>query len=342
MNTCNLISATTFSIILKVAFGIEMEYEERIRFSNDVTLLTEEIIQECFRWPIRQALVYLGSRKKMMECKERINAFCRRFIDERRQERSSQKASREPDLLDAILDLEGHSEEALLSIVLEFAMGGYHTTTQLLVWCLSEICCSPQVESRIHTELEKNLGHGCGHRTLSEDDVNRLPYLKSVWKESMRMHPPVAIILRAAATDVTLKGSGVRLPKGTHIYGNTRGLHRSSAIWADSNSFLPERWGSGRGASGAERVPAGSFVPFGIGQWNCAGRFLADYEGILILAEMHRQFKFTLACSPCDVKNYSLTVDSARFLDIGSGLDKHVPMYVELRGHSSDLSPGKV
>ena len=278
------LSAMSFSVILNVAFGTEMGRQERIRFANDVSLLTEELMSEYVNLPFRRLFACFGSRDRMMQCKDRLYASCNEFISKRLKETRTQKEARQSDILDAILDLQGHSDEALASIVLEFAVAGYHSVGPAIIWSMLETCCSPRIEANLHKELEEKFGNRPLEIPLTKEDVESLSYLKNVWKESLRLHPPGANIQRLAEEDITLRGSGVHVPKGTEIYGYIRHCHRNPAIWKDPLIFKPERWGSVENSIEAERVPAGAYNPFSTGQLNCAGRFLADYEGPLCSA----------------------------------------------------------
>lgn len=325
------ISAVTFLIILQVGFGFDMAREDRISFAAEVTILTEELMTEFMIFPIRQASARFGSRNKMTQSKKRIFATCNKFIEARLKESAEEKASRQPDMLDTILELDGHSEDAMACIVVEFALAGYHSTSQLLVWCLYHTCCAPDVLVNIHREIDKKVGGRPLNVPLTMDDVESLSYLKNVWQETLRLHPTGANILRMAAKDVTLKGSGFHVSKGTEIYGHVRESQRSPSSWKDATVFKPERWSCDENGKSTEQVPAGAYIPFGIGQRNCAGRFLADYESILALAELHRKFRLTLACDPSDVKLHSMTVDTPRVLDKKSGILSGVPVFVEVR-----------
>lgn len=325
------LSAMSLSVILNVAFGTEMRRQERNRFANDVSLLTEELMSEMVNQPFRRLFASFGSRNRMMQCKDRLYASCNEFISKRLKETKTQKEARQSDILDSLLDLQGHSDEDLVAIVLEFAVAGYHSVGTAIIWSMLETCSSPRIEAILHKELDEKCGRRPSQMPLTKEDVESLSYLKNVWKETLRLHPPGANILRLAEEDITLRGSGVHVPKGTEIYGNIRNCHRNPAVWKDPLIFKPERWGSVENSIAVERVPAGAYNPFGMGQLNCAGRFLAEYEGPLVLAEMHRRFKFTLACNPSEVKNFSTIVETPRFVDKETGANSGVPMLVARR-----------
>lgn len=79
-----------------------------------------------------------------------------------------------------------------------------------------------------------------------------------------------------------------------------------------------------------DRAPPGSYVPFSVGPKSCAGQFLADYEAIVILAELYRRFEFILACEPEQVKSCSGWVEGARSCVDGSDFGFGIPVHVKM------------
>ena len=71
------------------------------------------------------------------------------------------------------------------------------------------------------------------------------------------------------------------------------------------------------------------FGPFGVGQLNCAGQFLADYEGTVVVAEIWRRFRVTLACAEDEVRNCTMFVDTPRVAWEGGYVG--LPVFIEER-----------
>lgn len=326
-----LLAITTFRVITNVAFGINMDREERLRFADAVNNITKEMMEDYMHYPFRQALTRFGARNKFFEYRRTIVSACNKFIKQRVAETKEEREAREPDMLDAILALEGCPAEALASLTTEFTLAGYHTTAQMTAWGIYETCCNPRVASEIQKELSTVLGNRPITDPLSLDDMQTLPYITSVWKETCRLHPVGSVLNRKATRDVVLKGSRLHVRKGTNVLAFIRRCQVHPDIWKDPKAFVPERWGTGSEKKESILVPPGSYVPFGIGPIGCAGRFLADYEGPLILAELRRRFEFTLACKPEEVKNMAVFVDTPRYIDRERGMEMGVPIHVRIR-----------
>ena len=122
-----------------------------------------------------------------------------------------------------------------------------------------------------------------------------------------------------------MRGSGITLPKGANIILFFNGVHLSPEYWEDADSFDPSRWMPSAKYPDGFRPKPGAYVPFSLGPANCAGKFLADYEALVILAEVHRRFEFKLACGIEDVKSMSSWVQSAKVDDGG------LPVYISPR-----------
>lgn len=165
---------------------------------------------------------------------------------------------------------------------------------------------------------------------LSYEDMKDLPYVMKVWKETCRIHPVGFVINRRASKNLKPKGRGIEVHKGTDVLALFRRGHLDSGVWRDPHAFVLERWGTGSEMKAGNRVPAGAHVPFGLGPFNYAGRFLADYQGPLVLVKLRRRFKFSLACGPHEVKKFTSFVDSAKYLKKET-LVIGVPVHVQLR-----------
>lgn len=165
---------------------------------------------------------------------------------------------------------------------------------------------------------------------VSLDELRRMPYLHKVWKETHRLRKIAgAAFGRRATVDSVLPGSGVQVRKGTDILCLTPSTQVDPAIWSDPKSFKPERWGHNGVRGGGDCVPAGSLIPFGIGANSCPGKFLADFESPLLIAERHGRFWFSLACAPEEVVTYSSSAETPKCVSMDGSTG--VPVHVELK-----------
>ena len=105
-----------------------------------------------------------------------------------------------------------------------------------LSWTLLLVAQHPNVAGRLLEELRTTLGVA----TPSLDAARDLPYLDAVVKESMRLLPPVPLQIRVAQQDTAISGQPV--PKGTRVMLNTFLTNRTTDLYTDGDTFMPERW----------------------------------------------------------------------------------------------------
>lgn len=328
----SMLSTVTYRVILNVAFGFRMDYESRLHFGHVADLYTQALLSEVLEYPIRQMLTPFGIRRSFFNCKRIMDNVVRKLIDERINETSEAHSKRKPDLLDALLNLHGKDSSTIVSQAVLFSIAGAHTTNLSIGWCLYYAAQSPRITKRIVDEVDAIVGDRSSDDPITPDDVAKLVYLNKVWKEALRLCAPGNFFLRVAQVDTTLRGSGVKIAKGTQIAAFSHHAHTNSKYWDEPHEFIPERWGTADEPGEGDKVPPGAYVPFSIGPTNCAGQFFADYEGVLILAELFRRFKFSPGCEAHEVVMTSGWLEVGRYSSKKGGkLDMGIPLRVQCR-----------
>lgn len=175
---------------------------------------------------------------------------------------------------------QGMSDLELRDQALTLVVGGFETTAAALTWVFHLLGQHPEVERRLHAELDEVLAG----RPAGYDDVPRLAYVQQVVEETLRLYPPAWMLTRRTTAAVELGGH--RLAAGTSILLCPYALHRDPRRFADPERFDPERWGPGR----AQAVPRGAMVPFGGGPRKCIGMGFAMAEATLVVATLAARF----------------------------------------------------
>jgi cytochrome P450 len=129
--------------------------------------------------------------------------------------------------------------------MLTLFLAGHETTANALTWTWFLLSQHPEVETKLHEELERELG-GRGPEVA---DLTKLPYTEMVIRESMRLYPPAPAVAREPIDDVTIAGYHVRA--GSLLSINTYALQRDARFYADPERFEPERFSAGW----EERIP---------------------------------------------------------------------------------------
>jgi cytochrome P450 len=163
-------------------------------------------------------------------------------------------------------------------------LAGNETTANALSFSLWLLATHPEAQQRLHAEASAVLGG----RVASAEDYPRLRYAYLCFAETMRLYPPVWITARTAAE--TYPYRGFTIAEGSLLLAPQFVLHHDERFWPEPERFDPLRF------SEEARVsrPKLSYFPFAAGSRQCIGEGLAWMEGVLSLATMARNWRFSL------------------------------------------------
>lgn len=200
-------------------------------------------------------------------------------------------------------DLQGF-RRFMRDMVLNFLLAGRDTTAQALTWTFFELAQHPDVLQRAREEINV----ACGDAPVTYGALKRLPFLKAVLDEGLRLHPSVPMNGKLALQSDTWP-DGTRVPRGCLVQLSTYAQGRCEEIWgSDASSFRPERWFERKHSSF-------EFPAFHAGPRECLGKRLAEMEMATLMASVIRDFDFVLLRDPKDV-----TYDTQLTLGCASGL----------------------
>lgn len=222
-----------------------------------------------------------------------MNSFCDSIIAERKTQYAECGITPEPsrDLLDRMLLSSDPVTGAQLSAenvrfqLNTFLIAGHETTSALLSFALYYLTRSPQTLHNCEVEIEQKLQG----RVPSHAEVKSIGSVQRVLNESLRLQPPVGMIVREVkppATETTIANGKYRI--ANRIGLNIMALQRDPAVWGDrAEEFLPDV----HFADGVERPP-NSFKAFGTGMRACIGSIFAMDEAALALTLLIQRFQF--------------------------------------------------
>jgi len=302
--------------------GLTLQIVAKTLFSADVARDAPEVRENLdvlleFTMDFRRLLMspsWLPTRRNLQAKRavRNLTQIIDRIIQERRRSREDTG-----DLLSLLIhaqDEDGSrmTDQQLRDEALTLFLAGHETTASALSWTWMLLAQNPQVEQKLHHELDTVLNG----RTPSLEDLPNLPYTNHVLTESMRLYPPAWAMARLAVEDHCVGDYPV--PKGTGVTAITWVVHRDPRWYDDPERFLPERWEGDL----LKRIPRFAYFPFGYGPRQCIGNAFAMMEAQLVLATIAQQFRFTLAPGRSIVPLASIT------------LRPRHGMYVELHARS--------
>ncbi|WNG14881.1 cytochrome P450 [Cystobacter fuscus] len=203
------------------------------------------------------------------------------------------------------------AEQLLVDNGFTMFAAGHETTARTLSFLWYALSQNPEVERRLHAELDSVLGDA--PPTIS--DLKKLPYTLQVVKEVLRLYPAAPMYARDAVADDEL--DGVHIPAGTRMLIFSYGTHRHPEFWDEPERFDPDRWLPEREAA----RHAYAYHPFAIGPRICLGNNFSLLETHVMTAMLARRFKLRL--KPGHVPR----IDMSGTLGSRNGL----PMLIEAR-----------
>ena len=177
----------------------------------------------------------------------------------------------------------GMTDQQLRDEVITLFLAGHETTANALSWTWVLLARHPDVEQRLHAELDTVLEG----KAPSADDVTRLPYTRAVVAESLRLYPPAWTLGRRALEDY--RWAGHDIPKDALVLMSQWIVHRDARFWPEPDRFMPERWQ----AESKDR-PRFAYFPFGGGNRVCVGEGFAWTEAMIVLATIAGRWRLPL------------------------------------------------
>jgi cytochrome P450 len=208
-----------------------------------------------------------------------------RMIAERRQ-----RGSEGADLLGMLMSArdeetgEAMSDAQLRDEVMTIFLAGHETTANALAWTLYFLSRHPDVRRRLEGEVAAVLQG----RQPTAADLPKLAYALAVVQESMRLYPPVWLLMRRCESDDVL--AGYRVPAHAFVAVAPFIIHRDPTLFENPEGFDPERFLGERAA----QVPRFGYLPFSAGPRACIGNGFALMEAQLVLASIVQRFRLDL------------------------------------------------
>jgi cytochrome P450 len=224
-----------------------------------------------------------GSGDRFRRARGKIDDIIYRTIKERRADGKDHG-----DLLSMLLlaqDEEGGtgrmSDEQVRDEAITLFLAGHETTALALAWTWYLLAQHPDIEAKLHAELDEVLGG----RQPTLEDVPRLRYTEMVVAEVLRLYPPAWMISRAVREEHEI--GGYTVAPDCLVLISPYVVHHDPRYYPDPFKFDPERWTP----EAKESRPKFSYFPFGGGNRICIGESFAWMEAILILATLAQQWR---------------------------------------------------
>ncbi|XP_032757863.1 cytochrome P450 2J3-like [Rattus rattus] len=288
------INSAVSNIICSITFGERFEYEdsqlqELLRLLDEASCLESSMM--CQLYNVFPTIIkYLpGSHQTVLRNWEKLKWFISCMMDSHQKHWNPGEPR---DFIDAFLTemakyqdktTTSFNKENLIYSTLDLFFAGSETTSNTLRWALLYITTNPEVQEKVHSEIDRVIGR---RRQPSTGDRDAMPYTNAVIHEVLRMGNIIPLnVPREVTADSTL--AGFHLPKGTTILTNLTGLHRDPKEWATPDTFNPEHF-----LENGQFKKRDSFLPFSLGKRACPGEQLARTELFIFFTALMQNFAF--------------------------------------------------
>ncbi|XP_054642347.1 sterol 26-hydroxylase, mitochondrial-like [Dunckerocampus dactyliophorus] len=247
----------------------------------------------------RNLLPYWG---RYIDGWEGIFSFAKPLIDKKLediQQRIANNQEVEGEYLTYLLSNTEMSTKDVYGSIAELLLAGVDTTSNTLTWTIHLLSKYPEVQEKLYEEV--SLGKADG--TPSAEEVTRMPYLRAVIKEALRMYPIIPLNARVITEKSVVLG-GYQFPKNTAFTFCHYAISHDDETFPEPFTFKPERWLR----DGRERPNPFGSIPFGYGVRGCVGRRIAELEMYLALFQIIRLFEIKPDPTVGEVKGLNRTV----------------------------------
>ncbi|KAF5189265.1 Cytochrome p450 [Thalictrum thalictroides] len=252
-----------------------------------------------------------GLGKKSAECLGRLYASWNNLVSGRQETKCGDHVNKDKDFLDVLL-ANGFSKDQINLILSEMLITGIDTTSAAVEWAMAELIKNQDAMTKLSEELAKEIGGNI----IRDSDLPRLPYLNACVKETLRLHPSVAMVPRRAIERCQVMN--YTIPKNAEIWVNLWALGRDPTKWEVPLAFMPSRFLQSHLSFMGSHF---EYIPFGSGRRMCPGLPLAVRLVPLVIASLVHSFDWYL---PDNLSPSELNMDAK----LGLTLQREKPLYL--------------
>ena len=200
------------------------------------------------------------------------------------------------DLLDVLVSIKGEdgtprfTANEVTGMFISLMFAGHHTSSGTSAWTLIELIRHADTYAEVRAELDDLYADG---QEVSFHALRQIPKLDNVVKETLRLHPPLIILMRVAQDDFEVKG--LPISKGDLVAASPAISNRIAEDFPDPDAFTPSRYEKPEQADVANRW---TWIPFGAGKHRCVGAAFAQMQIKAIFSVLLREYEFEMAQPP--------------------------------------------
>lgn len=282
----------TADVIFRTMFSVKLDRDEALRIHHAFTRFQKNA------QPGAILRVYglpdFRFRKRALKASAAIHAVFEPLVRARYDAFHRGEMPEKPDILHSLLEAR-HPEtgapfgfEELIDQIALIFLAGHETSASALSWALYLLAESPELQETLHAEI---VGVA-GDRPIGFEDVKRLEGVRTMFKETLRLYPPIGFFARSVTRPTRMRDKDLK--PGAMLVISPWLIQRNKDNWTCPHSFDPERFNRPEEAEAAKTA----WLPFGKGPRICIGAGFAQQEAVLVLAAILRAFRFHYPAGP--------------------------------------------
>lgn len=257
------------------------------RFANHYHLLERGTDPLCYVDPY----LPIESFRLRDEAREGLVALVEEIMATRIANPPDEKSQR--DMLDVLVSIKNDegaprfSADEITGMFISLMFAGHHTSSGTSSWVLIELLRHPEAYTEVKDELAELYADG---QEVSFHALRQIPKLDNVLKETLRLHPPLIILMRVAQDEFEVAGHPIH--KGEFVATSPAISNRLAEDFPDPDAFDPSRYAKPREEDVAHRW---TWIPFGAGRHRCVGAAFATMQIKAIFSVLLREYEFDMA-----------------------------------------------
>ncbi|KAK6161516.1 hypothetical protein DH2020_004897 [Rehmannia glutinosa] len=295
---------TEVNVMMNMLWGGTIEGEEGERIGEEFQVLVSKI-NDLFGkpnvsdfYPVLAGLDIQGVRKQMESHMHSLDKIFDAVITEHKKNLSAGQIKKQgkKDFLQILLEIQEKEdsdmsiiEKHVRAILMDIVAGGTDTSATTVEWAMAELMKNPDAMAKAQKELSDVVGL---NNIVEEYHMPKLKYLEAVFKETLRLHPAIPLLIPRSPAQSSTVG-GYTIPTNSRVFINVWSIQRDPSIWDNPLEFKPERF-LGENEKLDFRGNHFHYLPFGSGRRICAGLALAERMLIYLLASLLHSFDWKL------------------------------------------------
>ncbi len=276
----------TADIIFRTIMTTKLSSEEAQKITSAFTRFQEQSLKISMLRMFKIPLVFSYKEHKRIQAAKIIRGALEKVIRPRYEAVNNGEETQAVDILSSLLLTrdpdtgERFSFKEIVDQVSMLFLAGHETSASALSWLFYLLAEYPEIQEEAYQEIKTVVGD----REIEATDLKKLKLVNAIFRETLRLYPPVGFMMREAAEKVTLRDKIIQA--GQSVVISPWLIHRNKYNWEKPHDFNPKRFLE------KQKTPIKSrYLPFGMGQRVCIGASFAMQEAVLIITSVLQHYR---------------------------------------------------